>query len=319
MLKILLPLDGSELAERAIPHAYALAKSIVANVTLLRVVNPAEFRNEDAFNQVDWRLGKQQARSYLKGVAETFETVNIPFELRVEEGHAAEVIIQTARDLGAHLLIMSTHGRGAAIDFPQGGVVSKVLSTYDGSVCLVGARSVQLREPKAPYQRLLVPIDGSHESECALRVAMSLAKGLEAQLTVVCVAEAPEVPSIIGSNKRAQDLCHEVAEMTRIAAARKLEELKARVSKEISLRTFVILIDRSTNPVVEVAHRFNPDLLVTGMLSTNRVKGPYASATQIASAVGDVPILLLSPKGVGDAFSEPSNNDPPDFQAADVS
>ncbi len=63
MLNILLPLDGSELAESAIPHAYAMAKSVAAKVALLRVVSPAEFRNEDAFSRVDWRLRKEQART----------------------------------------------------------------------------------------------------------------------------------------------------------------------------------------------------------------------------------------------------------------
>ncbi len=319
MLKILLPLDGSELAESAIPHAYAMANSIAAKVTLLRVVSPAEFRNADAFSRVDWRLRKEQARSYLQDVAETFDTANIPYDLRVEEGHPAEAIMETARDLGIHLLVMSTHGRGAAIDFPQGGVASKVLSTFGASVCLVGSRSVPARKPKALYQRLLVPIDGSHESECALRVATLLAKSMEAQLTVVFVSEIPEVPSILGSDERARDLCRELADMTRTAAERKLVELMARVPEQLSLRTSVMFTDRSINQVVEVARRFNPDLLITSMTMTDYVSTPYASATQIASAVDNVPMLVLGPKGIGDAFCDSGNAEPADVRTADVS
>lgn len=319
MLNILLPLDGSELAEGAIAHAQAIGGVLASKVTLLRVVMPAEFRNEDAFSRVDWRLCIQQARSYLQGVAEVFEAAEIPCELRVEEGQPAEVIMATARDLGVNLLIMSTHGRGGAIDFPKGGVASKVLSTFGASVCLVGARATPIREPMALYERLLVPIDGSPESECALRVATSLANSLGAQLTVVCISEIPEVPSIIGGDEKARRLCRELADMTQLAAERKLAQLRARIPTQLQLSTSVLLTDRSANPIIEISRRFNPDLLVTSMTITDRIKEPYASATQFASAVDHVPLLVLSPREVGDAFCQMRTAEPPDIRTADVS
>ena len=320
MLNILLPLDGSEIAEGAIAHAHAISNALEAKVTLLRVVVPAEFRYEDAFSRVDWRLRKQQARAYLQAVAESFETADIQCELRVEEGQPAEIIMAAARDLNVNLLIMSTHGSGGAIDFPKGGVASKVLSTLDTSVCLVGARAVPIREPTALYRHLLVPIDGSPESECALRVATSLAKSLEAQITVVCISETPEVPWIIGGNEKARSMCRELADMTRLAAEHKLAELKARIPRQLRLSTSIILTDRSTNPIVEIARRFKPDLLVTSMTITDRIAEPYASASDIASAVEDVPMLVLSPSGIGDAFCERRNTtEPPDTRTADVS
>lgn len=319
MLNILLPLDGSELAEAAIPHAHTMASSITAKVTLLRVVSAAEFRTDDAFSRVDWRLRKQQARAYLQGVAEPFEADNIPCELRIEEGRPAEVIVEAARDLGTNLLVMSTHGSGAAIDFPRGSVASKVLSAIRASVLLVGARSVPIRDTKALYRHLLVPIDGTHESECALRVAMLLAESLEARLTVVCIGETPEVPAIVSRDEQARNLCRELAEMTRLAAERMLAELKARIPQQLELQTSVLLTDRSANPLIEVARRFDPDLLVTSMAVTEGIRGPHASAAQVTSAVNHVPMLVLSPKGIGDAFCEFRTAEPTDARTADVS
>ena len=319
MLNILLPLDGSELAEGAVAHAHAIGSALAAKVTLLRVVKPAEFRNEDAFSSVDWRLRMQQARSYLQGVAGIFEAAEIPCKLRVEEGQPAEVIIATAKDLGVNLLIMSTHGHGGAIDFPKGGVASKVLSTFGASVCLVGARAVPIREAKTLYRRLLVPIDGSPESECALRVAMSLAISLGAQLTVVCISETPEVPSIVGGDEKARRLCRELADITRLAAERKLAEIRARIPGQLRLSTSVLLTDRSANSIIEISRRYNPDLLVTSMTMTDRINEPYASPIRFASAVDHVPLLVLSPGEIGDAFCEMSNAEPPDVPLADVS
>jgi len=319
MLNILLPLDGSELAEGAIAHARAIGSAVASKVTLLRVVMPDEFRNEDAFSRVDWRLARQQALSYLEGVAQTFKTAHIPYDLRVEEGPPAEVIISTARDLGINLLVMSTHGHGAAVDFPKGGVASKVLSTFGTSVCLVGARAVPIRESEALYRHLLVPIDGSPESECALRVATSLAHSLDARLTVLCISEMPEVPWIMGGNEKARSICRELAAMTRLAAERKLAELKAWIPRELQLSTSVMLTDRSIDPIEEIARRFKPDLLVTSMTITDRVAEPYAATTDSASSVDHIPMLVLSPNEIGDAFCELRDTEPPDTRTADVS
>ncbi len=92
--------------------------------------------------------------------------------------------------------------------------------------------------------------------------------------------------------------------MTRIAAERKLAELMARFPEQLSLRTTVMLTDGLTDPVVEIARRFNPDLVVTSMTKTDRVHRPYSTSSQIASAADQVPMLVLSPKAIGDAFSE---------------
>jgi nucleotide-binding universal stress UspA family protein len=319
MLNILLPLDGSELAEGAIAHARAIGSALAAQVTLLRVIVPEEFRTEDAFSRVDWRLRRQQAHAYLQGVAETFAAADIPCQLRIEEGCPADVIMAAARDLDSNLLIMSTHGCGAAMDFPKGGVASKVLSMFDASICLVGARSVPAREPKPLYQHLLVPIDGSHESECALRVGISLAKASKARLSVIYINEVPAVPSILGDNAKARKLCLELAEMARRAAEQKLLALKARIPEMLELRTSVILTDRSTAPIEEIAHQFNPDLLITSTTMTSHTGKRSATTTQIASAVDHIPVLMLGPRGIGDAFREFAHDEPPDIRSADVS
>jgi hypothetical protein len=93
----------------------------------------------------------------------------------------------------------------------------------------------------------------------------------------------------------------------------------ARIPEELRLRTSVMLTDRSTNPVVEVARRFSPDLLVTSLTTTDYVSTPYSSPTQIVSAIDHVPMLALGPKGIGDAFCDSSNMEPADLLTANVS
>jgi nucleotide-binding universal stress UspA family protein len=319
MLKLLLPLDGSELSECALPHALALASAFDAEITLLRVISPAEFRTADSFSRVDWRLHRHQAQAYLESIAEAYDSPEIRFVIRIEEGRPAEVIVETARSLGIHLLVMSTHGRGAAIDFPRGGIAGKVLSTYNASVLLVSARTESTTQPKAEYERLLVPIDGSYLSECSLRVATSLAQSLGAQLNVVYVAESSAVPSILSRDPRALVLCQELAEIVHRAAERDLAEIRARLPEELRLQTGVILADETVDPLAEIARRFDPDLIIASAEMVGSANGSTRSLINAVSAVDRVPILVLSPKGIGNVFCESRKFDGPGILTADVS
>jgi nucleotide-binding universal stress UspA family protein len=319
MFNILVPLDGSDLAERALSRTLALASAVEARVTLLRVITPGEFRNEDTFRRVDWRLQKLQAHAYLEGVSQKFDSACVPFVLRVEEGRPAEVILETARELDIDLLIMSTHGLGAATDFPHGSIASKVLSAFTASVMLVGARVEPITEREPAFNRLLVPIDGSFQSDRALRVATSLATTLNAQLNVVYLAQSTSVPPIVSRNPRAVVLCEELAEMVRSAAERELVELGARLPAAFNLCTATIFTDDRVNPLAELARRYHPSLIIASANIASRTHGSARSLAHALSALDQVPILVLGSKGIDSAFCGSPDSDEPGSRTADVS
>lgn len=314
MLNVLVPLDGSELAERAISHAMPIVESFVANVTLLRVVTPSEFRSQETFDRVDWRLHKHQAFTYLQSVAQIFEAATVPYELRVEEGRPADVILETARELGTQLLVMSTHGHGGAVDYPRGGVASKTLSAFGESVLLVDGGAMKDAATKVRYRRLLVPVDGSHRSECAMRVAMMLAKSFDAELVVACIAEQPELPQIVRNDRKAASLYRELADLTRAAAERRLHEIKAQIPEEIALRTAVLLARKPADEISAAVRRFDADLLIA---SENLFSGSLRTPDN-QMAVTQVPTLILSPKSIGNAFCELRTDEGHDVANADV-
>lgn len=314
MLKVLLPLDGSEMAERAIPHALAVVRPFVAKVTLLRVVTPAEFRFQDTFSRIDWHFHKHQALTYLQSVTEQFEEAAVLYELRVGEGRPAEVILETARACGTHLLVMSTHGSGGALDFPRGGDVSKTLSAFDASVLIVGGTEAARTDNKARYRRLLVPIDGSYGSDCILRVAMILGESLDAELIIASINAKPAPPFIVRRNRKAESLCHELAELTRVAAERRLSEIKAQLPKEISVRTVVLMARRPVDELGRIVRRFDADLLVA---SDDLFDGAMDVVENQLSRFG-VPALILSPNSIGQAFSELRHDERNDVTSADA-
>ncbi|MDP6606191.1 MAG: universal stress protein, partial [Dehalococcoidia bacterium] len=109
--KILLPLDGSELARLAIPHVGALARAFDASVVLLEVA--PELRGPAAYNieaaredaHVDAQADLEVARELLQG----YEIENV--ETAVLEGSPGETIVAFVEEARCDLIVMVTHGR----------------------------------------------------------------------------------------------------------------------------------------------------------------------------------------------------------------
>ncbi|QOG17115.1 MULTISPECIES: universal stress protein [Bradyrhizobium] len=128
---ILIPTDGSELAERGVAHGLALAKSLGATVSFIFVVEP--------FSEVSGRfleaiatyaeLRKEQAASVLDGAANAARTAGISCEtIQAESGQPHQAIIAAATDKDCDLIVMSSHGRSGLAALVIGSVTNKVLT-----------------------------------------------------------------------------------------------------------------------------------------------------------------------------------------------
>ena len=128
---ILIPTDGSELAERGVTHGLAMAKSLGAKVSVIFVVEP--------FSEMTGRfqeavatyaeLRKEQATSALERAANAAKEVGISCKTtQVENGHPHQAIIAAAEDKGCDLIVMSSHGRSGLSMLLIGSVTNKVLT-----------------------------------------------------------------------------------------------------------------------------------------------------------------------------------------------
>ncbi len=123
--RILVPLDGSALAEGIIPRVEWLAKIHDAEVTLLRVAVAHTFPGMDPIqHQV---AVVREAEEYLAQVEENLKSVGVKTQAVVRYGHEAQEIVEHARDRDFDLIAMSTHGRTGISQFVLGSVASKVI------------------------------------------------------------------------------------------------------------------------------------------------------------------------------------------------
>lgn len=147
--RILVALDGSALAERVLPHAEALCEKFGATLVLLRATTPPTdlVAAEAAIGAIPvspavtdpaelTATDQRDAASYLRAAAERVRS-GVAVELDQPEGPTAEAIVTRARDLGADLIAMTTHGRGGLRRAVFGSVADEVLRHAPCPVLLV--------------------------------------------------------------------------------------------------------------------------------------------------------------------------------------
>jgi len=183
---VLIPLDGSALAERALPYAAGLAGAAKARLRLLHVIppTPPPFHPR-AEGNITARLDLLARQLRARDVQATASTLT--------SYAPADAILAAASDPPADLIVMSTHGRGGIGRWLYGSVADRILRRSDVPVLLVPAASNH-PWPHDRRPKILVPLDGSDLSETALGPARMLSYTLGADLILLRVVEPQAVP-----------------------------------------------------------------------------------------------------------------------------
>jgi len=184
--RIMVPLDGSELAERALAPAITIAQAMDASLVLFRAVPlMAELTGSD---QTDIEKAGGTETDYLRSVLGQAASVGVEgcTQLSIWQP-AAEAIIACAKESEADLIVMSSHGRSGRSRWVFGSVAEKVLRRAPCHVMVIRA---QAETDPFTRQRILVPLDGSPLAEEALPPAVSLAAATDAELLLLRVIES---------------------------------------------------------------------------------------------------------------------------------
>jgi nucleotide-binding universal stress UspA family protein len=131
---ILIPIDGSELAERAVTHGLSLAKALGAKVTVIIVEEQLsewalmEYGAFERIAEYTEQIKKRSAKA-LDRAANAAKQAGVSCDtVQVEGAQPYQVIIATAADRGCDLIVMASHGRGGIAAIVLGSVTNKVLT-----------------------------------------------------------------------------------------------------------------------------------------------------------------------------------------------
>jgi nucleotide-binding universal stress UspA family protein len=195
---ILLPIDGSALSLRALPFAQHLARTSQSRLVLVRAYLPSDdnlplrIEHPDKSQAERAQIELRQAQFEFQAEATRLRETGCLVDAHFVEATAANAICDTARDVQANLVVMSTHGRTGFGRWLYGSVADEVLRRVPIPVLLISAICAPAwRVEKA--KRILVPLDGSSLATEVLQPAAALATSLGgAEIMLLTVIE-PDV------------------------------------------------------------------------------------------------------------------------------
>ena len=287
--RILVCVDRSEPADACLAHAIGLAQALGSELTLLHVLQPAA-HHADA---LDWEITRQEARAHLEQLEQQAATaLGRPATVRLEQGHAAERIVEIARELRADLTVLGSRGEGNAVARNLGSTVQQVIAVTRGSVFI--AHMSPAAPPARAPQRIVVPLDGSQRTESVLPTAARIAAAYDAELILVHVTQEL-LPTAELCSSEDVELASRLAQRLKIGAKAYLEGLRARLVREgARVRTLVEHHANQRHCIVETAKRERADLIAVAAHGAACDPGrTFGTVTEYLLAHSTVPLLVL--------------------------
>lgn len=304
--KILVPLDGSKIAEKALPYAEEMAVEFGSKVTLLSAGAPEDTPQHDEYYEY---LNKTSAalEAHMKktGHLPPQKKVNITTAITGRTGlfsdPAAEILDYADKE-DHNMIIMSSHGRTGILRWVFGSTANKVIQAFSCPLLLIRAK---MDIPEYVHiKKIIVPLDGSRESEAALPYAEAFAKTLKSDITLLHVVEllyhVYAYPSAVGyggdgivrvpyTPEEMQPFVETGTKYIR-GISDKLKEKD--IEHKLEVRT-----GSPADEIIEAEGEMNPDLII---MSTHGQSGfgrfDHGSVADKVLHSGGTPLLLVRPQ-----------------------
>jgi nucleotide-binding universal stress UspA family protein len=330
--RILVPLDGSMLAERAILHAEMFAHIFGSSIILLQILDPTSYHeNPESVDPLSWQIRKTEADLYMSGIAARIRKNSLEnskdkgkdgkgatVEYTIREGKPAENIVNFAHTENIDLLIISTHGSSGLSRWNISSITQKVLNLIYLPVLIVRAyNQPESGIEKIQYHHILLPIDSSRRAECSLSAGIALArrdtpeqvnsKGtdgsshqitpedlpLQSKLILAAVIRPPEIPIPEPYPVEIEKLSENLMQVSRQAVSAYLEEMKDRLPVDCEVR--VVESNSVSSAIQKLAnHEKEIDLVVLCAHGhTGEPAWPYGSVTRNYIEHGTKTVLVI--------------------------
>lgn len=243
MLKsILVPLDGSQFAEAALPVAHVVARAGGGSIRLALAHHPLPSWNPaisfpDGGAAIEQQTRDREAR-YLEALVKRIgASSGLPVAQDLLQGSPGEAIVQHAEAIGAGMVVMATHGRGPASRFWLGSTTDYVLRHVSVPVLAVHPAPEGNADDAPPViRRIMVPIDDSMLSRQVVGPAAELAEALGAELLLLSVVEpligmmdpAMPYPAMVDPDAEAARVSQAEEELEEIARGLRVRGLTVR-------------------------------------------------------------------------------------------
>ena len=253
--KILLPLDGSPLAERALAPAIRMAVGMSAEIVLLHVVVPLDI--DLVLPEASLPHAAEEAERYLAAVSARFAAAGVNMRTAVVvDFNTVTAVINCAEENEVDLIVMSSHGRSELTRWRYGSVSARLLRQASCPVLVIPG---QPSNDPVTFRRILLPLDGSDMAAQALEPAVALAQALSAELILL---RAVSLPYLAQELTAPEPSIAQIEADVRAKAVAYLEQVKTSLTTahSISVKT-VAKIGSAADVIIDYADEHDVDLI----------------------------------------------------------
>ena len=292
--RVLVPLDGSQLAEAALPYAKGLAERmgseiVVACVEEFSLNNALEHMPEPQSNEV--KPIKYSAERYLETLA-----VKAP-EVRsvILIGHPAEAIVEYADKEKIGLIVMATHGRSGIKRWALGSVADKVVRASNRPVMLIRAKGAHPDiHKRSAFKKILVPLDGSEESEAIIPYIREIGLKLKAEIVLFQAIERSAHLYIADMVVTHLPYSDEEMEPLKADAESYLEKVERMLKGDGITLSSEVGIGETAEWIIEFADEIDVDLVAMATHGRSGIRRwQLGSIAQKVMHAGNTPLMLV--------------------------
>lgn len=283
---LMVPLDGSALAETAISYAEGIAKRAKSKIILFSTCAEGE-------------LSEHEASIYLGGKVEELRALRLEATQAISHGAAADEILNFSEKNRVDLIIISTHGYSGISRWVAGSVCNKVIYESYVPVLLVKTGPTPVVVPKKEAWSILVPLDGSELSEVSLIYASDLANKLNGKILLFLVEEAPGLPLNIATKliNTWGEYIKQIQASVRQGIQKYLNEVKGNLEDGSFAVSYEVGHGRASEEILKYAESYDIDLIA---MTTHGSSGfghwAYGSVASKVIHGTSKPVLLIRPR-----------------------
>jgi nucleotide-binding universal stress UspA family protein len=296
--RILLPLDGSELAERAIPYVRDLAGQSGAEVYLLHAC-PPEHKAYLRMHQIYLNTVAEELRLRLKADWPPSSDPRIQAEVILDE--PVNAIFEYVKQKSISMVALTSHGSSSLRAWAIGSVADKVVRGVGVPVLLVRIKEgLPILEKKGLIRKILLPLDNSEASKIALPYAIQMAKKLKASIALFTMFQSIFTQLVSSQDIGSGGMAISTGFDSIDAATEKytnayLQGIADEIRKEgvEVTQTSLMGIDAAFD-ILEMEKKIQPDLVVMATRGRSKIsRWAFGSVAEKVLREGDRPILVV--------------------------
>jgi nucleotide-binding universal stress UspA family protein len=290
--KILLPLDGSELAEIAIPYVRDIAGQTGAEVYLLHIC-PVEHQAYLHMHQIYLKGIEENLRNRIKEIWHPGQEPAVKAE--VISGDPAKVIFDYVKQNAISLIALTTHGTSGIRGWAMGSIADKIVRGAGIATLLVRVKEKENLPDKGLIRKILLPLDISDASKISIPYAVQMAKKLQASITLFSMAQTVYAQNLDGMGVGVGANWDKVDAATEQYIDDHLKVIEDGIREQgVDVNRTVYLGIDAAYEILELENKIQADLVVMATRGRSPIaRWAFGSVAEKVLREGGKPLLLI--------------------------